>query len=389
VAEDTQQAVRYYRFLYLISQNLAMAIARNKMFQRMEQDRLMLIDESRQNEVFLDISKDLASTLDPVTILQKAFVRFRELINFTTIGILLFDDIDNNYRLFVQPGESISQEFQEKLASNIFELFSDYPADPPLTRENFHKPSFFNPHNPGNRPTKNFKHVLHLPIIISDRFRGLIHLARGEDKPFTTKDLDITSHFTGIFITSIKNALIHKRTEKLAFTDPLTELFNHRYFQETLAHEFIRARRYSKPLSLMVIDIDFFKKFNDTWGHLVGDQVLRHVAAIFKNSVREQIDTVARYGGEEFAVILPETSLDGAKLFAERIRSKVEQSRLNHDGNELSVTLSIGVSCTLVTNCDKTSDLIEAADLALYKAKENGRNQVLSYEEGQLKHEKH
>ena len=139
----------------------------------------------------------------------------------------------------------------------------------------------------------------------------------------------------------------------------------------------------------MVIDIDFFKKFNDTWGHLVGDQVLRHVAAIFKNSVREQIDTVARYGGEEFAVILPETSLDGAKLFAERIRSKVEQASLNHDGNELFVTLSIGVSCTLVTNCEKTSDLIEAADVALYKAKENGRNQVLSYEEGQLKHEKH
>lgn len=389
VAEDTQQAVRYYRFLYLISQNLAMAIARNKMFQRIEQDKLLLIDESRQNEVFLDISKDLASTLDPVIILQKAFVRFRELINFTTIGILLFDDIDNNYRLFVQPGESISQEFQKKLADNIFELFSDYPADPALTRENFYKPSFFNPHNPGNRPTKSFKHVLHLPIIISDRFRGLIHLSRGEDKPFTTKDLDITSHFTGIFITSIKNALIHKRTEKLAFTDPLTELFNHRYFQETLAHEFIRARRYSKPLSLMVIDIDFFKKFNDTWGHLVGDQVLRHVAAIFKNSVREQIDTVARYGGEEFAFILPETSLDGAKLFAERIRSKVEQSRLNHDGNELSVTLSIGVSCTLVTNCEKTSDLIEAADQALYKAKASGRNKVLSYEEGQLKHEKH
>ncbi|HPT48046.1 MAG TPA: GGDEF domain-containing protein, partial [Candidatus Rifleibacterium sp.] len=205
------------------------------------------------------------------------------------------------------------------------------------------------------------------------------------DMPFTHKELDITSQFTGIFITSIKNALIHKRTEKLAFTDPLTELFNHRYFQETLAHEFIRARRYSKPLSLMVIDIDFFKKFNDTHGHLVGDKVLRHVAGIFNSSVREQIDTVARYGGEEFAVVLPETMIDGARLFAERIRSKVELTPLNHEGKELQVTLSIGVSCTMVTHCEKTSDLIEAADIALYRAKDAGRNQVLSFDESQLK----
>ena len=101
----------------------------------------------------------------------------------------------------------------------------------------------------------------------------------------------ITSQFTGIFITSIKNALIHKRTEKLAFTDPLTELYNHRFFQETLLQEFTRSQRYKKPLSLMIIDIDFFKKFNDTYGHLVGDKVLKHVSAIFKSSMREQIDT--------------------------------------------------------------------------------------------------
>ncbi len=388
VAEDVQQARKHYRFLYLISQNLSMAIARETMITRIREDQEILLESATRNDIFLEISKDLTSTLDPYIILQKAFVQFRKVIAFTSISILLFDDLDNGYHLIVQPGEAISVKFQNKLASSIFALFSDYPADPPLTKENFFKPVFFKPQTHDSKPVSSFKHILHLPIIISDRVRGLIHLARKDNTPFTHKELDNTSQFTGIFITSIKNAQIHKRTEKLAFTDPLTELFNHRYFQETLAHEFIRARRYAKPLSLMVIDIDFFKKFNDTHGHLVGDKVLRHVATIFKSSVREQIDTVARYGGEEFAVILPETHLDGARLFAERIRSKVEQSRVNHEGQELCVTLSIGVSCSLVTQCEKTSDLIEAADIALYRAKDSGRNKVLSFDEGQLKHEK-
>ncbi|MDD2997673.1 MAG: diguanylate cyclase [Erysipelotrichia bacterium] len=388
LSEDAEQARKHYRFLYLISQNLSMAIARENMLKRIREDQEILLENATRNRIFLEISKDLASTLDPYTILQKAFDQFRKVISFTSISIMLFDDLDNTYRLIVQPGEPISVKFQKKLAETVFDVFSDYPADPPLKAENFHKPVFFNPQTQTSKPVNDFKHSLHLPIIITEKVRGLIHLARKDNRPFSKHELDITSQFTGIFITSIKNALIHKRTEKLAFTDPLTELFNHRYFQETLAHEFIRAKRYSKPLSLMVIDIDFFKKFNDSYGHLVGDKVLRHVAAIFKNSVREQIDTVARYGGEEFAVVLPETAIDGAWRFAERIRASVEASRIQEGDMQLSVTLSIGVASTLVTHCEKTSDLIEAADIALYRAKDNGRNQVIKYDESQLKNAK-
>lgn len=138
----------------------------------------------------------------------------------------------------------------------------------------------------------------------------------------------------------------------------------------------------------MVIDIDFFKKFNDTYGHLVGDKVLKHVAGLLRTSVRELIDTVARYGGEEFVVILPETSIEGAGLFAERIRATVEKSIISEGDQELSVKLSIGVSCTTVTHCEKTSDLIEAADIALYRAKDNGRNQVQLYNESSIEHGK-
>jgi len=383
--EDSRQAGKHYRFLYLVSQNLSMAIERENMIRLISEDQDLLYRTNQRNLYFLEISKDLTSTLDPYTILQKAFNNFNKVIGFTTISILLFDDIENSYRLIVQPDEPVSVGYQKKLTQQIFNLFSDFPSDPPLSQENFCKPIFFKPQTHHSKPAADYKHTLHLPIVIGDKVRGLIHLARRHNDPFNPSDLDSTSQFTGIFITSIKNALIHKRTEKLAFTDPLTELFNHRYFQETLSHEFTRAKRYTKPLSLMLIDIDFFKKFNDTYGHLVGDKVLRHVAAVFKNSVREQIDTVARYGGEEFAVILPETSIEGASRFAERIRAAVEESRVIDENRELAVTLSIGVACTSITSCEKPSDLIEASDLALYKAKDTGRNRVTTFKESRLK----
>ena len=388
IDDDTRQASKHYRFLYLVSQNLSMAIERENMIRQISEEQDLLYISNQRNVFFLEISKDLTSTLDPYIILQKAFSNFNNVIGFSTIAILLFDDIDNSYRLIVQPDEPVSIRYQKKLSEHIFTLFSDFPADPPLTRENYCKPVFFKPQKHYGRPATDYKHTLHLPVVIGDMVRGLIHLTRSSDKPFSNDDLDSTSQFTGIFITSIKNALIHKRTEKLAFTDQLTELFNHRYFQETLNHEFTRAKRYAKPLSLMFIDIDFFKKFNDTYGHLVGDKVLRHVAAVFKSSVREQIDTVARYGGEEFAVVLPETSLEGASRFAERIRAAVEASHIIDDNRELSVTLSIGVACTTVTNCEKPSDLIEASDIALYKAKDTGRNRVIMYKESKLKNAK-
>ena len=388
VENDEAQAKKHYRFLQVISHNLSSAITRERMLKTIRDDKEDLRESAERNKIFFEISKDLGSTLDPYMILQKAFNQFNKIISFTTISILLYDDLDAAYKLIVQPLEPVSLKYQKKLTDSIFRLFKDYPSDPVLDPKNVAKPTFFNPQNPNEKPVSLFRHVLHLPIILGNGVKGMIHLARKGGKEFTSHELDITSQFTGIFITSIKNALIHKRTEKLAFTDPLTELYNHRFFQETLSQEFTRAQRYKKPLSLMIIDIDFFKKFNDTSGHLVGDKVLKHVSRIFKSSIREQIDTVARYGGEEFGVILPETSLEGAAVFAERIRSKVEESFIPEGDKKLKVTLSIGVSCVSVTKCNKTSDLIEAADQALYKAKAEGRNQVQSYNKPEVEYEK-
>ncbi len=387
VEDDEIMTNKHYRFLQVISHNISSAISREKMLKTIRDDKEILKESAERNKIFFEISKDLGSTLDPYVILQKAFNQFNKVISFTTISILLYDELDAEYKLIVQPSEPISLKYQKNLSSSIINLFKEYPSEPVITDNNVTS-TFFNPQNHSDKLVSSFKNVLHLPIILGNSVKGLIHLARKENQAFTSHELDITSQFTGIFITSIKNALIHKRTEKLAFTDPLTELYNHRFFQETLLQEFTRSERYNKPLSLMIIDIDFFKKFNDTYGHLVGDKVLKHVSAIFKSSMREQIDTVARYGGEEFGVILPETSLEGAASFAERIRKKVESSYIQEGDKKLKVTLSIGVSCVSVTKCNKTSDLIEAADQALYKAKEEGRNQVQSYNKPEVHYEK-
>jgi len=167
----------------------------------------------------------------------------------------------------------------------------------------------------------------------------------------------------------------NKRLELLSITDGLTKLHNHRHFQDELNRAFDESARYERPLSLAMIDIDFFKKVNDTHGHAVGDDVLREVARLYRDSVRST-DLVARYGGEEFAVMMPETTMDDAAIFAEKIRSMIEATPIQTQAGPVTVTVSIGVASVPHSRIHSSKELIVAADKALYRAKRNGRNQV-------------
>lgn len=161
----------------------------------------------------------------------------------------------------------------------------------------------------------------------------------------------------------------------LATTDGLTELYNHRYFQEQIRMQVEQSKRYSNNFSLIIIDIDFFKKFNDTFGHQSGDAVLRQVAQTLKKNVRAT-DIVCRYGGEEMSIILPNTTKDEAFATAQKICNRVAEKTFKLTGNnETHVTISLGVS-TFPFDGDTAPKIIEAADKKLYKAKNNGRNQV-------------
>ncbi|HSA33634.1 MAG TPA: GGDEF domain-containing protein [bacterium] len=158
--------------------------------------------------------------------------------------------------------------------------------------------------------------------------------------------------------------------------DGLTGLYNKKNLLETLDNEFQRCKRYSRQLSLMMMDLDHFKNINDTYGHLVGDRVLVMVAEVLKNYFRTA-DFIARFGGEEFCVILPETPMSSAHLTAERIRMAVSNIKLDDNGREVTVTISIGIAA-FDPAMEKPDDLVALADKLLYKAKENGRNRVES-----------
>ena len=164
---------------------------------------------------------------------------------------------------------------------------------------------------------------------------------------------------------------------RLATIDGLTELYNHRYFQEALTNQVEIAKRYNQVFSLIMIDIDYFKKFNDTYGHQAGDAVLKQVAKILKNNSRTT-DFVCRYGGEELCIILPNTSADEALFNAKRINKAIEnmEIELNNTTEKGKVTISVGVA-TFPENAMTAEELVEHADKSLYYAKEHGRNQVV------------
>lgn len=169
---------------------------------------------------------------------------------------------------------------------------------------------------------------------------------------------------------ALENARLFEETRALAITDGMTSLYNYRYFTAYLNDEFEKVKRYKRPLSLIMIDIDFFKKYNDTYGHPAGDELLRNIAGVLKNTVRKS-DTVARYGGEEFVVVLPETEGEMALTTAEKLRKAVEED----DFKGRKVTISLGVA-SYSEELISADDLVKNVDNTLYRAKEEGRNRV-------------
>ena len=175
----------------------------------------------------------------------------------------------------------------------------------------------------------------------------------------------------------------NEHLQEMAFRDGLTTLYNHRYFQEMLETELDRARRYGHPVSLLMLDLDFFKKINDQYGHPIGDTVLKKVATVIQKLVR-RCDIPARYGGEEFAVILPETASNGAKVLAQRLRRGVELENILASKVRVKVTVSVGFATfDPEIHPFSRSDLIDMADRALYMAKKMGRNRICHQEAGQ------
>jgi len=215
-----------------------------------------------------------------------------------------------------------------------------------------------------------------VPLTVKNRVIGVLNVESDMPSAFDRVDLRLLTTLANQVAVAVENARLYEETEQLAVTDGLTELFNHRYFQGFLDRELSRARRYTRPLSLIMIDLDRFKSINDTYGHQAGDLVLQRVAAAVKSQARD-VDLVARYGGEEFMVVLPETGKREAHALAERIRQSVREQKcqLADGSTQLQVTISLGVASYPEDGSEK-SELVDKVDKALYRSKTEGRDRV-------------
>ncbi len=218
-----------------------------------------------------------------------------------------------------------------------------------------------------------FSNYLFVPLIHKEEAGFLVMLDckqvwRGDDD-----DLSLLFGIANQLLLAIDNNRLYEES----MVDTLTGLYNLRYFQEKLLQEFKKAKERGTKLAVLMIDVDFFKKFNDTYGHAVGDTVLKQVAQCIAKTCREN-DTPARYGGEEFVVILPEADSQTSLVAAERIRKNVEAIALNIGDQELHITVSIGASC-FPDVCTAMTELVPLADQAMYVAKKSGRNNSKTY----------
>ena len=202
------------------------------------------------------------------------------------------------------------------------------------------------------------------------RVRSILKLKKETDQR-KARELELVELNRALFSAN-------ERLKELSSLDGLTGISNRRGFDERLEEEWNRGRRSVTPLSLILLDIDFFKFYNDTYGHLAGDECLISVANSFKKTLHRPADSLARYGGEEFAVILPETNEEGALKIAEDLRKAAESMGLQHETSKVAdhVTVSLGSATMIPSEGSAPSDLIDAADKALYRAKEEGRNRV-------------
>ncbi len=218
------------------------------------------------------------------------------------------------------------------------------------------------------------KNPAYLLFVLRGKQRLLGYLAI---KGVLDRDREKATILANQFTLALQRIRLYQEIERLAMTDSLTELFTRRHILERFEEELSRAKVREIPLSFLMVDVDHFKRFNDRHGHLTGDQILRGIAQTLRDSIRE-IDIVGRFGGEEFCVVLPDTNRDGAAYVAERIRSGVEKKRIRAYDMLVQATVSIGIA-TFPEDGQQSSELLDKADWALYRAKKSGRNQICSF----------
>ena len=332
-----------------------------------------------EHERFYTASSLLNRALGPEQVFATAFRAAREICEFDFAAITLFDKTARRHTVAAVDGDCGGT-----IAADGSESFGDNAGLVAMVVKNRHFLPAAGELRDKDTPvfTKKIKlrgieSLLVLPLIAADEAIGTFVIASKASHFFGKDKRELLGVIANQVAVSAKNAEMYRAMEEMATTDGLTGLVNHRTFQVRTADLLSRAERQGGKLTLLLTDVDHFKKVNDTYGHPIGDQVLKAVAAVCRAQVRK-IDVAARYGGEEFAIVLDGTDLAGARVIAERIRTEIEKQQHASEKGPFQCTLSLGIASFPDDGRDPKT-LIGRADEALYFAKHNGRNRSVAW----------
>jgi diguanylate cyclase (GGDEF)-like protein len=320
-----------------------------------------------QLNTLIEMSTLINSSLDPKQVREKVIAAATRLLGTDAGSLLLVDHNTGELFFEVTVGEKRDEIKSIRLAkgTGIAGWVAEH-REPVISNNVATDVRFFS----GVDIKSGFvtRNMVCVPVIAKDRLIGVLQAINKREGDFSDDDATILFALANQVAIAIENAKLFQES----ITDGLTGLYHHKYFELRLREELDRSKRYRNPLSLAMVDIDFFKKVNDEHGHLAGDQVLRGLAAFLKKATRLS-DIAARYGGEEFALVLPYVTEKDMHPIGERLRKDVEAG----DFNGIRITISIGIAYFDGGNADITmAQFIEAADKALYRAKNSGRNRV-------------
>jgi len=308
-------------------------------------------------------------------VIEAAGSKLSQLFDIVAFSILLKKDLD----LYIYCDESSSQLFVDEVARNTIKTLTFLTGErltPEQIRTHIERRRFESRWiGPSDGRLKSH---ISLPLINEGKVLGCTSLNSDHTNAFDAQALQFFSLITYQIASSMKHSQVISSMKDMAIYDTLTQLYNRSYLSQVLEVEFKNSLLKKGPLSVIMVDIDHFKAVNDRYGHDEGDRALIHIASLLKGSLRKH-DIVARFGGEEFLIVLPKAMMKDAVVIAERIRRSVETTPLSGSKEKVHLTVSLGIAAIPVIWPESKEELIKFADMALYEAKEKGRNRVCFY----------
>lgn len=333
-------------------------------------EKTRLLDEAKKrigiSETLMESAAALTSTLSTERVVNTVLKELRHVVPYDSAGVELFES--GRLRMIGGGGWPDGKDY----TGTVFDVDEESPAWVVVKEKRPHLVFDAQERYPVLRRFPFIRSWLGIPLVAEDEVIGILVIDSQKEKAFSDEQVEITSGFANFVSIALQNSLLHERVREISRRDYLTGVLNRRGLFEVAESEFERCKRYGCVFSLVMIDVDGFKKINDSFGHEAGDTVIKNVTQVCRRITR-RVDMIGRYGGDEFVVLLPETSLEGARNLAERMRQKIEGLRIVFEKVSPRITCSFGISQREASDMD-VEDTIRKADKALYVAKRRGGN---------------